>query len=124
MSATGWDSRTTARGGFRAVVEERANKLMNNTILAAWARLSAAFGPPIALALFLGVGGYLITSRADNAVQSAQQADLATSVKELQAYRLEATARGQVVITRLDTLAKMLERLEARIDSRPDSPRP
>lgn len=122
MSAADWESRMPARKGIRAMVQERADKVMSNTILAAWARLSAAFGPPIGVAIILAVAGYLITSRSDSAVQSAQQAQIAEDVKELQKYRLEATARGQVVISRLDALAKTLERMEARLD-RQSAPR-
>ncbi len=98
------------------MVRERADKVMSNTILAAWARLSAAFGPSIGLAIILGMFGWMWATNRENAVDAAQQREMAVDVKELKNYRIEATARGQVVIARLDALAKTLERLESRID--------
>lgn len=104
------------------MVQERADKVMNNTILAAWARLSAAFGPAIGLAIIIGMFTWIRSTDRENAVEAAQQREMAVDIKELKIYRMEATARGQVVLSRLDALQKTLERLESRIDRQPARP--
>ncbi len=117
MSVTNWDnSRVPARKGIRAAMEDRANKVMGNVLLAAWARISAAVGPPLAVALIVAGGTYLIASRSDSAVQAAEQEKLAASIRDLEKYRIEAYGRGQAMLARLDAVQKALDRIDQRLD--------
>lgn len=108
-------------------MEDRCNKIMQNQLLGAWARISAAFGPAIAIALLCWVANTLVTGQRDAAIQAAEQARMVAQVAELETYRREAFARGQAnqrdlaamreLVTELRAdFRREIDRLAARID--------
>jgi hypothetical protein len=104
--------------GVRLGMNEAAKTVMNNMMLAAFARIMLVGGTPIIIGLLAWFAGSFVALQQLVAIQASEQARLVSEVRELQDYRREAYARGTGLTKDVAIIKEMLDRMQKTLDAR------